>query len=157
MSKTYISPSNTYTFEYPDNWKIEKDAGSTIVLFNKGGLFKKESSNILRITPFLSDSIISPDAYKALINKRRKDHKDLEIVENSDKYTMNFNIMKYKKESTQNIGDTKLSFIHYYWELVINNRIFTCWFTVNKEESDLPRTQEEMAAAEKILYSIKLL
>jgi hypothetical protein len=157
MPKKYLSPSNTYSFEYPDDWKIEKDAGNTIVLFKRGGLFKKESSNILRITPFLSESIISPDAYKALINKRRKDHKDLEVVERSDKYTMNFNIMKYKKESFQNVGDSTLSFIHYYWELVINNRIFTCWFTVNKDEMDSSNTKEEMSTAENILFSIKLL
>jgi hypothetical protein len=157
MVKTYLSPQNTYSFQYPDDWKIEMDAGGTIVLFKKGGLFKKESPNILRITPFLSDSIISPEAYKALINKRKKDHKDLEIIERSDSYIMNFNIMKYKKESYQNIGETRLSFIQYYWELVISNRIFTCWFTVNKNDEDSPQTREEMATAEQILYSIKLL
>jgi hypothetical protein len=157
MSKTYLSPSNTYSFEYPDDWKIEKDAGSTIVLFKKGGLFKKESSYILRITPFLSDAIISPEAYKALINKRKKDHKDLEVIEKSDQFIMNFNIMKYKKESSQNLGETTLSFIQYYWELVISNRIFTCWFTVNKDEVDSPKAIEEMAMAEKILFSIMLL
>jgi hypothetical protein len=157
MSKTYLSSSKTYSFEYPDDWKVEKDAGTTIVLFKKGGLLKKESSNILRITPFLSDSIISPEAYKALLNKRKKDHKDLEIVEKSDNFVMNFNIMKYKTESSQNLGDTKLIFISYYWELVISNRIFTCWFTVNKDDADLPKTQEEMKTAEKILYSLKLL
>jgi len=157
MVKTYLSPQNTYSFQYPDGWKIENDAGGTIVLFKKGGLFKKESPNILRITPFLSDSIISPEAYKALINKRKKDHKDLEIIERSDSYIMNFNIMKYKKESYQNIGETRLSFIQYYWELVISNRIFTCWFTVNKNDEDSTQTREEMATAEQILYSIKLL
>jgi hypothetical protein len=157
MAKTYISPMNTFSLEYPDDWKIEKDAGTTIVLFKKGGLFKKDSSNYLRITPFLSDSIISPEAYKALINKRKKDHQDLEIIEKSNDFVMNFNIMKYKKETFQNLGETKLKFISYYWELVISNRIFTCWFTVNKDEVDLPKTGEEMATAEKILFSLKLL
>lgn len=157
MVNNYLSPSNTYSFEYPDDWKIEKDAGTTIVLFKKGSLFKKDSPNILRITPFLSDSIISPEAYKALLNKRKKDHKDLEAVEKSEDFIMNFNIMKYKKETFQHLGETKLNFISYYWELVISNRIFTCWFTINKNEVDLAKTQEEMAAAEKILFSIKLL
>jgi hypothetical protein len=157
MVKSYLSPSNTYSFEYPDDWKIEKDAGTTIVLFKKGGLFKKDSSNLLRITPYLSDSIISPEAYKALINKRKQDHKDLLVIEKSDKFIMNFNILKYTTETYQNLGDTRLSFISYYWELLISNRIFTCWFTVNKEEADLPKTKEEMAIAEKILYSLKLL
>lgn len=157
MAKTYLSPSNTYSFEYPDDWKLEKDAGTTIVLFRKGGLFKKDSSNLLRITPLLSDSIISPEAYKALINKRKKDYKDLEVIEKSDNFIMNFHIMKYQKEMYQNIGETKLTFISHYWELVISNRIFTCWFTVNKEDIDLPKTKEELAIAEKILCSIKLL
>jgi hypothetical protein len=157
MVKSYLSPSNTYSFEYPDDWKLEKDAGTTLVLFKKGGLFKKDSSNLLRITPYLSDSIISPEAYKALINNRRKDFKDLEVLEKSDNFIMNFNILKYQKETYQNLGDTRLSFISYYWELVINNRIFTCWFTVNKEDLDLPKTKEELATAEKILYSLKLL
>ena len=157
MAKTYLSPSNTYSFEYPDDWKVEKEAGNTIVLFKKGGIFKKESANILRITPFISDSIISPEAYKGLLNKRKKDHKDLEVVEKSDDFIMNFNILKYKKESTQDLGDTKLNFVSYYWELVVNNRIFTCWFTVNKDEVDLSKTRDEMATAEKILRSIKLL
>jgi hypothetical protein len=157
VSKTYISPSHTYSFEYPEDWKVEKDAGTTLVLFKKGGLLKKESSNMLRITPFLSDSIISPEAYKVLLNKRKKDHKDLEVIEKSDDFVMNFNIMKYKKETWQNLGETKLNFISYYWELVINNRIFTCWFTMNKDEADLPKTRDEMALAEKILFTIKLL
>jgi hypothetical protein len=157
MPKTYLSPSNTFSLIYPDDWKLEKDAGTTLVLFRKGGLFKKESSNLLRITPFLSDSIISPESYKALINKRKHDYKDLEVIEKSDKYIMNFNIMKYQKVSYQNLGDTTLSFVSYYWELVISNRIFTCWFTVKKEDVDLPQTKEELGTAEKILYSIKLL
>jgi len=47
MAKTYTSPSNTYTFEYPDDWKIEREYGA-VVLYKKGGIFKKGSHNILR-------------------------------------------------------------------------------------------------------------
>ncbi len=59
MANTYVSPSRTFSFEYPDNWKLEREEGGTIVLWKKGGLFKKDSENNLRIKPLLADSVIS--------------------------------------------------------------------------------------------------
>jgi hypothetical protein len=156
MAQTYVSPSKTFSFEYPENWKLEREGG-TILLCKKGGLFKKDSVYILRITPLLSDQIISPEAYTALLNIRKKEHKDLEVVEKSDSYVMNFHIMKYRKEDFQNREEKTFPIIQDYWELVINNRIFTCWFSVTQGEEDSPKATEERSTAETILYSLRLL
>jgi hypothetical protein len=73
MSQTYVSPSNTFSFEYPEDWKLERADGGNIVLQKKGGLFKKSSRNLLNIIPKVSDEIISPEAYSALLNIRKKE------------------------------------------------------------------------------------
>ena len=157
MAQTYVSPSKTFSFEYPDNWKLEPDGGGTIRLCKKGGLFKKESVYTLRITPLLSDQIISPEAYTALLNLRKKEHQDLEVVEKSDSYIMNFQIMKYRKEAFQNREEKTFPLIQDYWELVINNRIFTCWFSVPQGEEDSPKAKDERETSETLLYSLRLL
>jgi hypothetical protein len=157
MTQTYVSPSNTFSFEYPDDWKLERESGGTIQLCKKGGLFKKVSQNILRITPMLSDEIISPQAYTAILNYRKKEHKDLEVIDKSDSFTMNFHVMKYRKEEYQDLEDRTYLMIQDFWELVISNRIFTCSFSVRKDDEQTSKTQEEKEIAEKILYSLKLL
>jgi hypothetical protein len=157
MAAVYVSPSGTFTFEYPDNWKLEREEGGTIALRRKGGLFKKDSQYCLRIKPLLSDQIISPEAYAAFVNFRKKEHRDLEIIEKSDLHVMNFHIIKYREEAYQDIGERTLPVIRDYWELVINNRIFTCTFVVIKGEEDSANAREEKAIAEQILQSIKLL
>jgi hypothetical protein len=157
MSPTYMSPSNTFAFEYPDDWKLEKEYGGVLVLRKKGGLFKKDGQNALRITPMVSDLVISPEAYTELLNLRKKEHQDLEVLEKSDLFTMNFHILKYKTETYQDIEKRTFLMQNDYWELIISNRIFTCTFTTRNDEAASPRTQEEKATAEKILYSLKLL
>jgi hypothetical protein len=156
VAQVYISPSKTFSFEYPDNWKLEREGG-TIVLYKKGGLFKKDSTNYLRITPFLSDKIISPEAYSALLNTRKKEHQDLEIIEKSDDYIMNFHILRYKKEDFQNKEQQTYPIVQNFWELVINNRIFTCCFSAPQGEENSAKAQEERETAEHILYNIRLL
>jgi hypothetical protein len=157
MTQTYISPSSTFSFEYPDDWKMEREEGGTIRLCKKGGLFKKDSPNILRITPRLSDEIISPQAYTAILNYRKKEHKDLEIIDKSDSFMMNFHVMKYRKEEYQDIEDRTFLIAQDFWELVISNRIFTCSFSVRKDDEATPKVKEEKEIAEKILFTLKLL
>jgi hypothetical protein len=157
MPQTYISQSNTYSFEYPDDWRLERENGGTLRLCKKGGIFKKDSQNILRIIPMLSDEIISPQAYTSILNIRKKEHKDLEVVEKSPDFTMNFHILKYRKEDYQDIDDRTYLMVQDFWELVISNRIFTCSFSVRKDDLETVKAKEEKQIAEKILYSLKLL
>ena len=156
MAQTYVSQSQTFSFEYPDNWKLEREGG-TIVLCKKGGLFKQDSHYILRITPFVSDQVISGEAYAGLLKIRKKEHQDLEVIEKSDSYIMNFHILKYRKEDYQNREEKTFPLIQDYWELVINNRIFTCWFSVPQGEEESAQAKEEKETAETILQSLRLL
>jgi hypothetical protein len=157
MTQKYASPSNTFSFEYPDDWKLEREDGGTLKLYKKGSLFKKDSLNILRITPMVSDKVISPEAYQALLTLRKKEHSDLEIAERPDNFVMNFHILKYQNEEYQDIGERTFLMVRYFWELIISNRIFTCSFSVLKDEAESPKTKEEKETAEKVLYSLRLL
>jgi hypothetical protein len=157
MTQKYISPSNTYSFEYPDDWKLERQNGGILNLCKKGGLFKKESQNTLSITPMVSDQVISPEAYQALLNLRKKEHSDLEIIEKSDSFVMNFHILKYQKEAYQDIGERTFLMLQDFWELIISNRIFTCFYSVKKDEAGSSKAKEEKEIAEKILFSLRLL
>jgi hypothetical protein len=157
MVQTYVSPSNTYSFEYPDDWKLEREDGGTLALKRKGGLFKKESLNTLRITPMVSDEIISPQSYAALLNIRKKEHQDLQVIDKSDSYIMNFHILKYRREAYQDFETRTFLMVQDFWELIISNRIFTCSFNALKDEDNQPRTLEEKTLAEKILFTIRLL
>ncbi len=157
MSAVYVSPSGTFSFEYPDNWKLERQEGGIIELRKKGGLLKKDSQYTLLIKPLLTDQIISPETYASYVNFCQKEHKNLEIIEKSDLHLMNFHIIKYREEAFQDFGDRTLPVIKDFWELIINNRIFSCIFTVIKGEEDSQKAREEKEAAERILQSIKLL
>jgi hypothetical protein len=157
MPQTYTSPSNTFKFEYPDDWKLEKEEDGTLRLCKRVGLFKKDSPYVLRITPMVSDEIISPEAYKALLTIRRKQHQDLQVVESDNSFIMNFHILKYKKEVYQDVGERTFLMLQDCWELIISNRIFTCWFSVKQGDESSNQVKEEKTSAEKILYSIKLL
>ncbi len=155
--QTYTSSSSTYTFEYPDDWKLEKESGGALALRRKGGLFKKEGQGCLRITPMVSDLVISPEAYTALLNLRKKQHQDLEVIEKSDRFTMNFHILKYKTETYEDTEKRTYLMANDNWELIITNRIFTCVFSVRKDEAEAGGVPEDRQAAESILYSLKLL
>ena len=155
MTQTYISPSKTFSFEYPDNWKLDKKDG-TIVLYKKGGFFKK-SSNILRITPLLSEQNISTEAYAALINLRKKEYPDLEIIEKFDNDNLIFHVLKYSIKDSQSKEGKSPAQIQNYWELVINNRIFTCLFSSPLSEDGSAEVKEDREAAESIVSSLKLL
>jgi predicted transcriptional regulator len=157
MPQTYTSTTNTFRFEYPDDWKLDKEPDGTLKLCKKVGLFKKDSPYPLRITPLVSNEIISPEAYKALLTIRRKQHQDLQVVEADTSYIMNFHILKYKKEIYQDVGERTFLMLQDYWELIISNRIFTCWFSVRQGEENSTQFKEEKAVAEKILFSIKFL
>jgi hypothetical protein len=157
MTQNYVSPSNTFAFEYPEDWKLEREEDGTLKLCKKGGFLKKDSQEILHITPMVSDKVISPEAYQALLKLRKKEHQDLEVVERSDNFVMNFHILKYKKEAYQDIGERTFLMIQYFWELIISNRIFTCSFAVKQDEADSPKANTEKETAEKILYSLRLL
>jgi hypothetical protein len=157
MPQNYTSPSNTFSFNYPDDWRLEKEQDGTLRLCKKVGFFKKDSPYMLRITPMVSDEIISPEAYKALLTIRRKQHQDLQVIESDSNYIMNFHILKYKKEVYQDSGERTFLMLQDYWELIISNRIFTSWFSVKRGEENSPQFNEEKSVAEKILHSIKLL
>jgi len=157
MLKSYISNCNTFSLQYPDDWKLEKENDGTIKLSRLVGLFKKESPYPLRITPLVSDEIISPQAYTALLTIRRKQHRDLEVIEADPGYVMNFHILKYKKEVYEDAGKRTFLMINDYWELIISNRIFTCWIGAKQGEEETAQFKEERAVAEIILHTIKLL
>jgi hypothetical protein len=157
MSPTYISPSNTYQFDYPEDWKLEKEEGGVLVLRKKGGLFKKDGRNSLSITPMVSDQVISPEAYASLLNLRRKEHSDLEVLETTNRFTMNFHILKYKTETYQDIDKRTILMASDCWELIIANRIFTCTFTTRKDEAEAPAALADKEVAQGILYTLKLL
>jgi hypothetical protein len=157
MASVYVSPSKTFSFEYPDDWKLERIDSGIITLRKKGGLFKKESFYFLRIKPLVSEKTISPDAYAAYVKLRNKEHPNLEIIEKSDSYIMNFNIIRYRQDGFHDTVERTFAVVQDFWELVISNRIFTCSFTVIKGEEESPKAQEERAAAVQILQSIQLL
>jgi hypothetical protein len=157
MPQTYTSPSNTYSFEYPDDWKLDKEPDGTLRLCKRVGFFKKDSPYVLRITPMVSDEIISPEAYKALLTIRRKQHQDLQVIESDSSYIMNFHILKYKKEVYQDVGERTFLMLQDYWELIISNRIFTCWFSARQGEENSTQYKDEKGTVEKILFTIKLL
>jgi hypothetical protein len=157
MQQTYTSTSNTFSLMYPDDWKLEKEQDGTLKLCLRVGIFKKDSHYNLHITPMVSDEIISPVAYKALLVVRRKQHQDLQVIESDPNFIMNFHILRYKKEIYQDFGDRTYLVLQEYWELIISNRIFTCWFSAKQGEETAPQYSEEKSVAEKILYTIKLL
>jgi hypothetical protein len=105
----------------------------------------------------LSDGIISPAAYLALLNYKKKEHQDLQVIEKSDAYTMNFHILKYRREEYQDFEDRTFLMVQDCWELIISNRIFKCSFSVKKDEESSTQSREEKEVSEKILYSLKLL
>jgi hypothetical protein len=154
---TYISPSGTFSFQYPDNWKILREADGAIRLWRKAGLLKKESANILRIKPFVSDRIILHNAFESLIDLRKRENLEVEASENSGAYAMNFLIIRYKREMNVSAVVKTVVMLQYCWDLVISNRIFSASFSVPKEEKDSTAAAEEKNAAENILYSLKLL
>lgn len=157
MSHKYISLSNTFTLDYPDDWLLEPEPGGIIAIFRKGGLFKKNSRNILRITPRISDRVISPAIYKAALNLRRKEIQDLEEIESSPNFLMNFHIIRYRKETYQDIGERTFLMMEDYWDLIIGNRVFNCFFSIRHDEQDSPQSIEERSIAEQILFTLRLL
>ena len=105
----------------------------------------------------VSDEIISPEAYIALLNIRKKQHQDLKVVEKTDSFIMNFHVLRYRQEVYQDVEKRTFLMIQDFWELIISNRIFTCSFTTLKEEESESKTLEEKNLAEKVLHSIRLL
>ena len=157
MTNTYISPSKTFSFEYADNWKLLRNDDGSILLWKKGGLLKKDSQYILRIVPLLSEIVISPETYQIYVDYRKKEHVDLQVIDKSESHVMNFHIIKYRHSSFQDAETKTVPAIQDCWELVLNNRIFKCSFTVTEGAEDSPRANEERAAAERILQSLRLL
>jgi hypothetical protein len=157
MSNTYVSPSGTFSFQYPDNWKLLREADGTLRLWRKAGLLKKESANVLRIKPFVSDRVILHNAFESLVALRKSENADVETSQGSDSYSMNFLIIKYRREMNVNAVVKTVATVQQCWDLVISNRIFSASFTFPKDQSDSSATLEEKAAAENILYSLKLL
>jgi hypothetical protein len=157
MPITYISPSGTFSFQYPDNWKFLREADGTLRLWRKAGLLKKESTNVLRIKPFVSDRIILHNAFESLVDLRKAENTEVETSEASDSYSMNFLIIKYKREMNINAVVKTVATVQLCWDLVIGNRIFSASFTFPKDQQDSSSTIEERSAAENILYSLKLL
>jgi hypothetical protein len=157
MTNTYISPSKTFSFEYPDNWKLSRNEDGSILLWKKGGLLRKDSNYILRIVPLLSEIVISPETYEIYVDYRRKEHADLEVIDKSESDIMNFHIIKYRQTSFQDAATKTVPAVQDCWELVLNNCIFRCSFTVTEVEEDSPRAREERAVAEQILQGLRLL
>jgi hypothetical protein len=157
MPNTYVSPSETFSFQYPDNWKVLREADGTLRLWRKAGLLKKESSNVLRIKPFVSDRVILHNAFESLVALRKSENSEVEISQAPDAYSMNFLVIKYRREMNVNAVVKTVVTVQQCWDLVISNRIFSASFTFPKDQEDSPPTQEEKAAAEQVLYSLKLL
>ncbi len=157
MPITYTSPSKTFSFEYPENWKLKRNDDGSILLWKRGGLLRKDSENVLKIVPFLSDIVISPETYQIYVDYRKKEHSDLKVIDKSDAHIMNFHIIKYRQTSARDEQGRTIPINQDFWELVLNNRIFTCSFSVTKGLEDSPRALEERDAAERILQSIRLL
>jgi hypothetical protein len=157
MSVNYVSPSGTFSFQYPDNWKMLREADGTLRLWRKAGLLKKESANVLRIKPFVSDRIILHNSFESLVDLRRSENAEVETIQDSGSYSMNFLIIKYKREMNINAVVKTVATVQQCWDLVILNRIFSASFTFPKDQQDSSSTAEERAAAENILYSLKLL
>jgi hypothetical protein len=154
---TYVSPAGTFSFQYPDNWKLNRESDGTIRLWRKAGLLKKESANMLRIKPFVSDRVILPNAFESLVELRQRENKDVEVSRDSADYLMNFLIIKYRREMNVNAVVKTIAMVQQCWDLVISNRLFSASFTFEKEQADAAATQEEKTAAENILFSLKLL
>jgi hypothetical protein len=156
MPNTYVSPSGTYSLEYPDSWKLLREADGTVRIWRKAGLLKKESVNSLRIKPFVSSRIILHDAFESLAELRKSEGKDVEVSQNAELFAMNFQVIKYRREMTVNAVTKTIAMIQLCWDLVIGNRIFSASFTFPKDQENAGATQEEKTAAENILYSLKL-
>ncbi len=154
MAATYVSPSGTFTFEYPDNWKLERTEGGIVILWKKGGLLKKDSQNTLQIKPLISYSIIPPEKYKTYIENRIK---EVTVIERPSTHKMNFYVLKYRQESFKDTLEARTPLIQDVSEMIVNNRIFTCTFTAIKGEEDSPKTREERDTADQILQSLTLL
>jgi hypothetical protein len=157
MPNVYVSPSRTFAFEYPETWKLDREEGGTIILRKKGGMLKKESSANLRIKPILSDKIISREAFAAYVDYRKKEHRDLKVIDKTDLHIMNFNILTYRQEAFRDTPERTIRIVQDFWELIVNNRIFMCFFSADKGEEDTPRIREERETAEQILHSLQLL
>ena len=157
MSGLYISPSQTFSFAYPDDWKLERKTGGIVVLRKRGGRFKKDSLYELSIKPLVYDKIISSEVCRSYVKFRRKDHPGLEFSENSSPYAMNFSILKYRQEGFLDTPERTFPVVQDCWELLVHNRIFFCVFSAIKGEENSPQALEERSAAESILRSIRLL
>jgi hypothetical protein len=157
MANIYISPSRTFSFDYPDTWKLERPGDGFIVLRKKGGMLKRESTCSLRIKSLVSDRIISREAFKSYVDMRKKEHRDLKLDDRPDSYIMNFNVLTYRQEGFRDTPEKTIRIVQDCWELIVNNRIFQCFFSVDKGEEDTPRAVEERETAEQILHSLQLL
>jgi len=157
MPNTYVSPSGTFSFQYPDNWRLLREADGTLRLWRKAGLLKKESANILRIKPFVSDRVILHNGFESLVDLRKKENLDVQVSQDSDSYAMKFLIIEYRREMSVSAVVKTVAMVQLCWDLVILNRIFSASFTFGKEQQDAASTQEEKEAAQNILHSLKLL
>ncbi len=157
MPNTYVSPSGTFSFQYPDNWRMLREADGTLRLWRKAGLLKKESANILRIKPFVSDRVILPNGFESLVDLRKKENLDVRVSQNSESYAMNFLIIEYRREMSVSAVVKTVAMVQQCWDLVILNRIFSASFTFAKDQQEAASTQEEQVAAQGILHSLKLL
>jgi hypothetical protein len=155
MANTFVSPAGTFSFVYPDDWKMVRLEDGTLNLWRK--IKKQDSDNILRIRPMISPGVISPQAYAALVSSRKKEFHDVQVIEKSESYIMNFHIIKYRKDSFVNNGLQTVTMVQDCWDLVITNRIFTCTFIAPQEQANSAEVTAEREAAEKVLFSIWLL
>jgi hypothetical protein len=146
VTRHFVSPANTFIFEYPDDWKLVWEDKNTIMLFKKGGIFHKESDNSLRISPMVLNKDITPGSVAQMANDLKEEHADLKMSEDSGYY-----YFRYKNEETEG----GIPIIQDHWQIAVNNKIFICTFTTLMRKANSHRAMEEQKIAEKIIRSIK--
>ena len=144
-SKAFTSDNGTFSLLLPVDWEEYDDGDdSTYAFFNA-----KSWTGNLRITHFHWANQVNPNEDKAgeLIKEELEENKDARKISLG-----NYDCEHYKKDIIQE-GD---EFVIYYWLAGKNNNLFTCSFTINKEQELKQENESELKKVENILRSIKV-
>jgi hypothetical protein len=145
MTKKFVSPANSFAFDYPDDWKLKLEGKSTLMLFKKTGMFQKKSKCALRI----SNLILDKKADTTALTEKLKDLKtDYQLITKG-----NAQVVRY----TQNVNEKSRVLIQDWWFLHIDNNVFACSFSLPAGQETAPGVVRERNAAENIVYNIRLL
>jgi hypothetical protein len=143
--KTFTSPNGDFSLSLPTDWDEYDDGDNeTYAFFNA-----KAWTGNLRITPFYWANLVNPNEDKAadLISEELAENKDARKIKLG-----NFDCAYYKKHIVQD-GD---ELVIYYWIAGKNSDLFTCSFTINKEQESTKENEIELKKVEDIIKSIKV-